>query len=270
MFDKLIESNTAEAEFKPRRKFFMVSSVVVGILFLSAVVFSLYAQNIDLGTDNFELAELLAPIAPDAPEPLQPRQQPQQNNEQETTQAPSRNDLIARIDQPTKAPTGISTTPFTGKTIPVGDFDFNPDGPNTDGIGPKGPPSTGEGSPSGAGQAEETAVAEVTKVPEPPPAVKKERKVPTIVSKGVVNGTAIDLPKPTYPATARAISLIGTVNVQVLIDEAGNVISARAVDGHAFFKAEAERAAKRAKFKPTLLSDRPVKVTGVIVYRFTR
>ena len=69
MFDKLIESNSEEAEFKPRRKFFMMSSVVVGILFLSAVVFSLYAQNIDLGTDNFELVEMLAPVANDEPQP---------------------------------------------------------------------------------------------------------------------------------------------------------------------------------------------------------
>src|SRR5215203_3812229 len=57
MFDKLIESNSAGAEFKPRRTFFMVSFVVVGIVFLSALVFDLYAANIDLGTDNFELVE---------------------------------------------------------------------------------------------------------------------------------------------------------------------------------------------------------------------
>ena len=54
MFDKLIESNSAEAEFKPRRKFFMVSSVVVGILFLCAVMFSLYAQDLDLGTEAYD------------------------------------------------------------------------------------------------------------------------------------------------------------------------------------------------------------------------
>src|SRR5688500_9627711 len=126
MFDKLIESNTAEAEFKPRRKFFMMSSVVVGILFLSAVVFSLYAQDIDLGTDNFELAELLAPVTADAPEPEPPRAQPHQNDQQESSEFTSRKDLIARIDQVQKTPTTISTTRFTGQTIPVGRFVFNP------------------------------------------------------------------------------------------------------------------------------------------------
>jgi len=266
MFDKLIESNSAEAEFKPRRKFFMVSSVVVGILFLSAVVFSLYAQDIDLGTDNFELAELLAPVAPDAPEPKPPRQQPQQTNAQNRSELPVRPELIARIDQTPQQPPAISTTPNTRPTMPEGEFIFDPSATASNGSGVTGPANTvGSGS-----AAEETAVAETVKIPDPPPVVKVEPKKPTVVSKGVVNGTAKSLPIPAYPAVARAINLTGTVNVQVLIDESGDVVSAKAVDGHAFFRLEAERAARRAKFRPTLLSDVPVKVTGVIVYRFTK
>jgi periplasmic protein TonB len=268
MFDKLIESNMAEAEFKPRRKFFMMSSVVVGILFLSAVVFSLYAQNIDLGTDNFEMAELLAPVAADAPEPVQPRPQSQQNDQQETSESPSRNDLIARIDQATKAPTTISTTPFTGKTIPVGEFNFNPNGPNADGIGPKGPPSTGGGSPSRTGEADDITVAEVTKVPEPPPAVSRVPKAPR--SGGVVNGKATYLPKPPYPTPAKAVGAEGVVNVQVTIDENGNVISSKAVSGHPLLRNAAEAAASRAKFSKTLLTGVPVKVTGIIVFNFKK
>src|SRR6187551_3280920 len=150
MFDKLIESNSEEAEFKPRRKFFMVSSVVVGILFLSAVVFSLYAQNIDLGTDNFELVEMLAPVANDEPQPKPPRQQPQQPNQSEQTQLPNRNELIARVDQPTTAPTTISTTRFTGKTMPYGDVTLSA-GPETDGYGPAGPSANSGPGESSAG-----------------------------------------------------------------------------------------------------------------------
>jgi protein TonB len=101
-------------------------------------------------------------------------------------------------------------------------------------------------------------------------AAKPVVKKPVTQSKGVVNGFAIDLPKPVYSPVARAMNLGGVVNVQVLIDEAGNVVSAKAVDGHILFRPEAERAARRAKFKPTLLSDQPVKVTGVIVYSFKK
>ncbi|HEX6278673.1 MAG TPA: TonB family protein [Pyrinomonadaceae bacterium] len=266
MFDKLIESNSAGAEFKPRRKFFMVSSVVVGILFLSAVVFSLYAQDIDLGTDDFELAELIAPVAPDAPEPEPPRQQPQQASQQPKSELPSRQDLIAQIDQPQRIPDQISTIPNTLKPIPEGPFVLNPRGPEHDRIGSYNPVGTGSSA-----AAESTEIAEVAKVVEPPPiSPKPELKKPVTLSKGVVNGTAKYLPVPPYPPAAKAIGIAGDVNVQVLINEQGDVVSAQAITGHVTLKAEAERAARRAKFRPTLLSGEPVKVTGVIIYRFSR
>jgi TonB family protein len=87
---------------------------------------------------------------------------------------------------------------------------------------------------------------------------------------GVVNGSATYLPKPPYPAAAVAVNAQGKVSVQVTIDEDGRVVSARAVDGHPLLRGVAEAAAKQAKFSPTLLSKVPVKVTGVIVYNFTR
>jgi hypothetical protein len=54
----------------------------------------------------------------------------------------------------------------------------------------------------------------------------------------------------------------------VLIGEDGSVISATAVSGHLLLRAEAVNAAKGAKFSPTLLEGRPVKVSGVITYNF--
>lgn len=268
MFDKLIESNTAQAEFKPRRKFFMVSSVVVGILFLSAVVFSLYAQELDLGTDNFELVQLLAPVAPDAPEPVPPpRPQPQQQDQSRKPELPSRPELIARMDQPQEAPTTISTVPNRVPPMPLGAFTFDPSRASSDGVaGRSGPAGTEPGSSS----ATESVAVEPVKAADPPPIPKAEPKKPTMVTKGVINGEAISLPKPPYPAHARAVGVAGDVNVQILINEQGTVVSAKAVSGPALLKGEAERAAWKARFKPTYLSEVPVKVTGVIVYRFTR
>lgn len=92
---------------------------------------------------------------------------------------------------------------------------------------------------------------------------------PKTISGGVLNGKATDLPKPPYPGAARAVRATGTVNVQVTVDEQGNVVSASAVSGHPLLRASAVQAARNAKFKPTLLSGKPVKVTGVIVYNFT-
>ena len=45
-----------------------------------------------------------------------------------------------------------------------------------------------------------------------------DQKIKTI-SKGVVNGSAVSLPKPDYPAAAKAVRAGGAVNVQVTIDE---------------------------------------------------
>jgi TonB family protein len=109
-----------------------------------------------------------------------------------------------------------------------------------------------------------------------------QEAVPRVINGGVLNGKAISLPKPPYPAEAKAAGVQGTVNVQVLIDEGGNVISAEAlkpneadtelaietVDAWAALRAAAEQAAMEAKFSPTLLSGTPVKIKGVIVYDF--
>ena len=92
--------------------------------------------------------------------------------------------------------------------------------------------------------------------------------VPKVVSGGVVNGKAVNLVKPPYPPAARAVHASGAVNVQVLIDENGNVISASAVSGHPLLKQAAEQAARASKFAPMQLSGQRVKVTGVIVYNF--
>ncbi len=265
MFDKLIESNSAEAEFKPRRKFFMMSSVVVGILFLSALVFSLYAADIDLGTDNFELVQILAPTDTNVPEPEPPREQPQQKTETQQSDIPVRNQLIATIEQTREVPDSISTTPFTGKTMPDGPVAIKPLGPETNGAAQTGPIGTSPGTSSSA----ESTVAEV-KMPEPPPIVKAEPKPPLIKSEGVINGKATYLPNPPYPTPAKMVGAYGVVNVQVTIDEDGKVISSKAVSGHPLLRDTAETAAWKAKFSPTYLSRVPVKVTGFIVFNFKR
>ena len=88
------------------------------------------------------------------------------------------------------------------------------------------------------------------------------------ISGGVLNGKAIELPKPVYPPIARQTHASGTVVVQVVIDEKGNVISAHAVSGHPLLQSVCVDAARGARFSPTKLMGQPVKVTGVITYNF--
>lgn len=270
MFDKLVESNTAEAEFKPRRKFFMVSTVIVGILFLTAVVASLYAASIDLGNDNFDLAELLAPIAQTEPirEEEPPRQQ--QQNQQQSSDRLIREVLMASTEDFTRIPDRpsteknpyLSTSPDKYKDVQIGKYDSDP---LSDVARPIG---SGSNPNPNATDSESESDDIVKRTPPPAPTKVEAPKRP--VSIGVANGIAISLPKPSYPQAAISVGAKGAVNVQVTIDETGKVISAKAASGHIMLRSAAEQAAWKARFTPTTLSKVPVKVTGVIVYNFTR
>jgi protein TonB len=58
------------------------------------------------------------------------------------------------------------------------------------------------------------------------------------------------------------------VLVQVLLDEEGKVIAAQAVGSGQPLHAAAVEAAREARFKPTLLEGKPVKVSGYLAYDF--
>jgi TonB family protein len=102
---------------------------------------------------------------------------------------------------------------------------------------------------------------------EPPPPVAP-RRILKPVSGGVLNGTAMSLPAPTYPDSARRMRVAGVVTVEVVVDETGKVISAQATSGPAALRDVAVQAALKARFSPTKLSGQPVKVSGVINYKF--
>jgi TonB family protein len=87
---------------------------------------------------------------------------------------------------------------------------------------------------------------------------------------GVLDGLVISKPAPVYPQEVHErVSGQVVVVVQVVVDETGRVISAKAVSGHPLLQASAVAAARKAVFAPTLLSGMPVKVAGVLTYKFT-
>jgi TonB family protein len=89
------------------------------------------------------------------------------------------------------------------------------------------------------------------------------------ISGGVLNGKALSLPVPVYPQIAMRARTAGKVEVEVIVDENGKVISAQAIAGPIALRDTAVDAAKRARFSATKLSGVPVKVVGVINYNFT-
>ncbi|HEX8472894.1 MAG TPA: TonB family protein [Pyrinomonadaceae bacterium] len=102
------------------------------------------------------------------------------------------------------------------------------------------------------------------------PVLPTERKsyLRQVLQGGILNGKAISKPQPAYPSTARAARASGTVVVEIVVDEEGNVVSARAASGHPLLQQAAVAAAREARFAPTRLSGQPVKVSGVITYNF--
>ena len=269
MFDKLIVSEPEGADFKNRRNYFLVSSLVVGVLFLTAVVFSIFASDYGLGHNSFELVEMVAPpdMATTEPEPQRP-QAPTQSHS--TSQLPTRRESIQNVIESPIVPQNISVVPNTSQSRPltpylVSSTDTNPESSGRpDNTGP----GTGFGDPNPQGPQVSADPVETA-----PPAIKKDPPVvtkPPTQTLGVINGKATSLSKPIYTPAAKAIRAQGAVNVQVTIDEQGNVTSANAVSGHPLLRATSEQAARSAKFSVTYLSHVPVKVTGVIVYNFIR
>lgn len=94
----------------------------------------------------------------------------------------------------------------------------------------------------------------------------KQPDVKKPINGGMLNGKAIYLPQPEVAAGEAT----GVVLVQVLIDEQGNVVEARAVSGPQHLHVAAVTAAKLARFSPTMLMGEPVKVAGTLSYNFGR
>jgi protein TonB len=99
---------------------------------------------------------------------------------------------------------------------------------------------------------------------QPNPQPTKQGRGP--VAGGMLNSKAIYLPLPEVPASEAN----GVVLVQVMVDESGAVIDARAVSGPQHLHAAAVSAARLARFTPTLLMGEPVRVSGTLSYNFVR
>lgn len=88
------------------------------------------------------------------------------------------------------------------------------------------------------------------------------------VEAGNLNDKAIDLPQPLYPGEARKVHASGRVTVRVIVAETGKVLSVDVVSGPKELWLAAIEAARKARFKPTLVGDTAVKVTGTLTYDF--
>jgi periplasmic protein TonB len=253
MFDNLVESTSHKDDLSRKGSFILVTTIVYAVLGLAFFVAGIYWYDAHLENQSLELTTLVAPV------PVPQQQQEQKQEAAKPTKAEQnvdvRRELIADVTRTELVPKEISAKASDVPPVRRGVQTIVGTG-NTNAVAPV---SVGTG----------TGIGGPTKVDiEEPPPPPKPTPPRAPISGGVLNGKAISLPKPAYPAIAKQAHAAGTVVVQVVIDENGNVISARAVSGHPLLQAVAVGAARQARFSPTKLSGQPVKVTGVITYNF--
>lgn len=86
--------------------------------------------------------------------------------------------------------------------------------------------------------------------------------------RGNIKRKAVLLPKPSFPREALEAGADGIVKVEVVIDAAGNVVSAKAVSGHPLLFVSAEETARKTKFRSIEQTDQNAKETGILTYNF--
>jgi TonB family protein len=90
------------------------------------------------------------------------------------------------------------------------------------------------------------------------------------ISGGNLTSKALVLPQPGYPAKAKDAGIYGNVEVEVVVETNGIVIWARPKGGHPLLREEVKKVVCKAQFSPSRITGIPLKVRGVIVYRFSR
>ena len=263
MFDHLVES-TAHHEDSARKGWFFIGTFAIYfVIFSVLLIAAIKGADIYMDTQNLADLKLITPVVVEEQAPVQQQQkeQPKAAKVEVQQQVATVREIVT--DRPEVVQKGVSvergnqSPPVPGAV--KGNKDYIP---------------PGGGSPFGDPNARGTVASAPPPAPpseEPPPPPPKPTPPPAPkapISGGVLNGKAISLPKPPYPAIAKAAHASGTVTVQVTIDESGKVISAHAVGGHPLLQQAAVQAAYGARFTPTQLSGQPVKVTGVITYNF--
>jgi len=100
-----------------------------------------------------------------------------------------------------------------------------------------------------------------------------------IVGDGTQSGTTASLGSlydfanqrvnPVYPSDARARGLVGTVRVNILVDERGEVIEIQSVEGPVLLQNAAKDAAFKWKFQPYLIDGKAVPFSGYLTFNFS-
>lgn len=267
MFSNLVESASHEADIRRRSSFFVGTLAIYLVFLMVASIASVHTYNTHLGNQSLELISLVPPISTPLQQ-LMARPEVKPNSHRTAQQAAIRNTHIAAVTDSQRVPDTTSTirssVPVMPRDVPVvvgnRNIDIASSSASLDGS-TSGPFGSNRNNDKGT-------VVKLDSTDNPPPLTKPTVAPKPVTSLGVLNGKAISKPAPPYPSIARVTRASGIVTVQIIVNEFGAVTSASAVNGHPLLRQAAVQAAYQAKFSQTLLSNQPVKVSGVITYNF--
>ncbi|HJR06422.1 MAG TPA: TonB family protein [Pyrinomonadaceae bacterium] len=155
--------------------------------------------------------------------------------------------------QPAPQPTPNNSAPATSTNAPAAGGN-NTASNRTSGSSTTAPPSTTSSAPANSQAPAPTAAAL--------PPDGKPIEVGSLLPK------AAQTVQPNYPPTARAARISGRVTVFLMLDEKGAVAAVERTDGPEMLRRAAEDAARRWKFRPTVINGQPVRVSGFINFNF--
>ncbi len=253
MFEKLVESTTQKKNGRTGR-LFLVTGIVYAVVLTAVGVTTIFWFNPALAESNSLTAILVPPPPPGTPPPPKTASAPKPQVASNIFVVPKETiDLKAipkEMPRLTKAEfnhpgvAGADFGPITGLKDGV-------PGSNSDGDFVPPPPPVKKPTPNPE--------------PEPKPTPAQAKMIRTT---SVLQGSAIRRVQPPYPPIAKAAHVQGAVQVQIEISEQGQVISAVVLSGHPLLRDASAQAARQWLWKPTLLSDVPVKVQGVLTFNF--
>ena len=114
-------------------------------------------------------------------------------------------------------------------------------------------------------EAKKAEAAKAAAVAPPPVAARPE----SISVGSLTAADAVRMVPPVYAPLAQRSNVEGKVVVEIVLDETGEVVEAKAVSGPQMLRPGAEDAAQKSKFKPAMFDGKPIKGKGSITYNFT-
>ncbi|HVG30902.1 MAG TPA: energy transducer TonB [Pyrinomonadaceae bacterium] len=268
MFHNLIESGSHRRDLARRGRFFLGTLASYALVAACVGVAGVYAYSAHLDEQDYQITMLPAWARPAAArEIVQP-------------DPPAGRHSAGGVSRRREFYADLRTTPPS--TPPISTH-YNPIPPRPPGfvlrddvdsdaaagvVGPTAPGGVVGAGTLAANVRPHVVETEDVRPPDPPAPTPARQRVGVLKLSNLVTSKIVSKPVPAYPQIAKAAGIQGAVSVEILVDEQGRVISAKATTGHALLRIAAQQAAMQARFTPTKLDGEPVKVSGVITYNF--